>query len=141
MSGAGRAAHMPGMYILKADRVKAAAPAVPDHERLLDSTSDVLIGHRDKITAGVPGCLCGKTYPEGSFSYFPILHAQHLADVAVRHVLEAAAAAVHADQEDYAAHPTRWGRGGHDSDAALEAINQMVRHKGHQAEIKETATV
>lgn len=108
-----------------------------DHLRLFASSADVALSHREKITAGVPGCTCGKTYPEDSHGYYPMLHAQHLADEVVTHVLAAAVAAVRADLEDFARNPDRWAAGGHDSMAAIDAITRMSHLEAEQARQKE----
>lgn len=111
-----------------------------NHLRLMASSSDLLLGHRDKITAGVPGCICGVTYPEDSFSYFPILHAQHLAEQVVSHVLNAAVTAIRTDQEHYAGNPSSWRPQGHDSNAAIEALTKMAARESGLVRTKD-ATV
>ncbi|ACL42050.1 hypothetical protein Achl_4099 (plasmid) [Pseudarthrobacter chlorophenolicus A6] len=139
MTKGGFTAHLASM---KAASTPVAVPEnSTDHLRLMASSSDVLLGHRDKITAGVPGCSCGTTYPEDSFSYFPILHAQHMAEEVVSHVLNAAVTAVRTDQEHYAGHPARWRPEGHDSNAAIEAITNMAAREKGPARTKDAATV
>jgi hypothetical protein len=136
MSPGGYAAHLASLKA--AHTTPSQAPA--DHLRLFASSSDVVLAHRDKITAGVPGCSCGKSYPEGSYSYSAALHAQHVADEVVSHVLDAAVAAVHADLEDFARNPDRWDSGDHDSMAAIDVINKMACRESEQARQKETTT-
>lgn len=132
----------PGGYSAHLASLKAAPePQEPaDHLRLYGSSADVVLAHRDKITAGVPGCSCGKSYPEDSHGYSAVLHAQHLADEVVNHVLAAAVAAVRADLEGFAQDPDRWVAGSHDSAAAIDAIIKMASRESEQARLKETPT-
>lgn len=134
MRAGGYTAHLAALRTTRVTRRPA------DHRRIFASSSDVLLGHREKITAGVPGCTCGEAYPEDSYPYFPVLHAQHVAEVIVFHVLDAAVAAVHADVEDFARNPARWKSGGHDSMAAIDAINEMARAEAGEVRPKEKAT-
>lgn len=129
MSRGGFSAHLASMRTMHDEevgqRVETPAPA-PDQQQLLSSSTDLVFGHRDRITAGVPGCTCGTTYPEDSHSYYAVLHAQHVAEQMVRHVLAAAVAAVKADREDFAQDPSRWMSEGHDSLAAIEAVGKLA---------------
>lgn len=129
----------PGGYSAHLASLKTAPePVAPaDHLRLYASSADVVLAHRDKLTAGVPGCTCGKSYPEDSHGYAAILHARHVADEVVTHVLAATVAAIRADCEDFARNPERWGAGGHDSMAAIDAITTMARRESEQAREKE----
>lgn len=138
MSRGGFSAHLASMRPApeKAQPVEAPAPA-PDHLQLLASSGDLAFGHRDKLTAGVPGCTCGKTYPEDSHSYYAVLHAQHVAEEMVPHVLAAAVAAMKADREDFARDPSRWLSEGHDSLAAIEAVGKLARRVGEQDTTRE----
>lgn len=136
MSPGGYTAHLASMA---APPVPAATPQpVPDHLRLFAAGTDVVLAHRDKVTAGVPGCTCGKTYPENSHSYYPFLHARHVADEVVTWTLAAAVAAIRADRDDFARDPERWSAGTHDSSAAIDAIITMARSESEQARPKET---
>lgn len=74
----------------------------PAHEQLLRSTTAVQLRHREKISAGVPGCTCGHEYPEDSHGRYLVLHARHVAGEAIRHVLQTAIDTIGAD-------PTEWG--------------------------------
>jgi hypothetical protein len=132
MSPGGYSAHLAS---LKAEP-EPQAPA--DHLRLYGSSADIVLAHRDKLTAGVPGCTCGKSYPEDSHGYSAVLHAQHVADEVVTHALAAAVAAIRDDLEDFARNPGRWGTGGHDSAAAIDAIIKMASREREQARPKET---
>lgn len=135
MSPGGYTAHLASM---------ASAPAaelpVPDHLRLFGAGADVVLAHREKMTAGVPGCTCGNTYPADSHGFYPVLHARHVADEVVTRVLAAAVAAVRADLEDFARDPDRWAAGSHDSAAAIDAIIKMASRESEQARPKETTT-
>lgn len=65
---------------------KAVAPAAPPVSRaLLDATWAVVLGHRQFIRAGVPGCSCGVTFD--SHATFVADHTQHLTQEVVTHVL------------------------------------------------------
>lgn len=132
----------PGGYSAHLASLKAAPePQAPaDRLRLYGSSADVVLAHREKITAGVPGCTCGKSYPEDSHGHYTILHARHVANEVVTHVLAAAVAAVRADLEDFARDPERWSTGGHDSAAAIDAIIKMASCESGQARPKETTT-
>ncbi len=56
---------------------------------LFASISALVYHHREKLTAGVPGCTCGRTYPEGSHAFFPLLHSRHVAEEVISHILAA----------------------------------------------------
>ncbi|GAA4035121.1 hypothetical protein GCM10023063_19360 [Arthrobacter methylotrophus] len=108
MKTGGYAAHLAS---LKAPTTPPVPVAPADHLRLFGTTADVVLAHREKITAGVPGCTCGKSYPTDSHSYCAVLHAQHVAIEAVTHVLDAAVAAIRADLDAYERDPEaveRW---------------------------------
>lgn len=132
----------PGGYTAHLASMSAAPPAepIPDHLRLYDAGADVVLAHREKITAGVPSCSCGKKYPENSHGYYPVLHARHVADEVVTRVLAAAVTAVRADREDFVRDPQRWAAGSHDSDAAIDAITKMASRDSGPARLKETTT-
>lgn len=131
MSPGGYSAHLASL------RTAPEPQAPADHLRLYGSSADIVLAHRDKLTAGVPGCTCGKSYPEDSHGYYAILHAQHVADEVVTHVLTAAVTAIRTDLEDFARTPERWSAGGHDSMAAIDAITAMSRLEADQARTKE----
>lgn len=135
-----RTAHEEEVAAVQTLETQAPAPA-PDHQQLLASSTDLVFGHREKITAGVPGCTCGKPYPEDSHSYYPVLHAQHVAEEMVRHVLSAAVAAVKADREDFARDPSRWLSEGHDSLAAIEVVGKLARRADEQDSTREATAV
>lgn len=141
MSGGGFSAHLASLQ----GTLTVEAPPVPvsaaDQLSLRATSCDVVLAHRDKITAGVPGCICGRTYPEDSFGHYAILHAQHVADEVVIHALAAAVAAIHADREDFDHHPDRWSDGGHDSMAAIEAITNLIRREDEPDRTKEASTI
>jgi hypothetical protein len=134
MSPGGYTAHLASLTAAPAPEV------VPDHLRLYDAGADVVLAHREKFIAGVPGCSCGKKYPENSHGYYPVLHARHVADEVVTRVLAAAVTAVRADLEDFARDPDRWAAGSHDSAAAIDAIIKMASRENEQARPKETTT-
>lgn len=139
MSRGGFSAHLASLHKAQdAEPPETPAPA-PDRLQLLASTTDIVLGHRDKITAGVPGCTCGKTYPEDSHGYFAVLHAQHVAAQTVAHALTTVVAAILADHEDFAGDPSRWVTEGHDNLAAIEAINKL-RHDGSHDRTREATT-
>lgn len=144
MSRGGFTAHLAS---IQGTRPVAATPSpllqvpVADQLSLRATSSDVVLAHRDKITAGVPGCICGQTYPADSFSYYAILHAQHVADEVVSHAMAAAVAAIRADRDDFGRSPDRWGEAGHDSLAAIEVITNLVRCDGEPNRTKEATTV
>lgn len=146
MSRGGFTAHLASMRSAQeeeevaAQAMKTPAPT-PDHQQLLASSTDLVFGHRDKITAGVPGCTCGTSYPDDSYSYYPVLHAQHVAEEMVRHVLAAAVAAVKADREDFTQDPSRWLSEGHDSLAAIEAVQKLAGSADEQDPTREAAAV
>lgn len=133
MSPGGYAAHLAS---LKTATTPEPRP-VPDHQRLFTAGADVVLAHRDKVTAGVPGCTCGKSYPENSHGYYAVLHARHVSEEVVTRVLAAAVAAVRADLEDFARDPERWGAGQHDSSAAIDAIINMASRESEMARPKE----
>lgn len=128
----------PGGYTAHLASLTAPPPPVPDHLRLFDAGADIVLAHREKFTAGVPSCSCGKTYPEGSHSYYAVLHARHVADELVTRVLAAAVTAIRADHEEFAKDTGRWGAGSHDSAAAIDAITNMASRENGQARSKET---
>lgn len=136
MSQGGYTAHLASVAAAR-EAVPAAQP-VPDHLRLFDAGADAVLAHREKIAAGVPSCSCGKTYPEDSHKYYPVLHARHVADEMVTRVLAAAIAAIRADRDEYARDPDRWAAGSHDSAAAIDAIINMASREGGPARPKET---
>lgn len=104
-----------------------AGDPVPENLRLLNTTMAVQLAHRDKLTAGVPGCTCGRKYPDDSHGRYPLLHARHVADEVIRHVLDAAVAAIISGRD--ASDPSEWCAV-QDSTAALDAITSLVRRPG-----------
>lgn len=67
-------------------RAEPAVAGRPSASRaLLDATWAVVLGHRQFIRAGVPGCSCGKTFT--SHATFVADHTQHLTQEVVTHVL------------------------------------------------------
>lgn len=54
--------------------------AAPDPV-LLDFATRLILAHRVKLTAGVPGCTCGNPYPHMSRHHYEVLHARHVATV------------------------------------------------------------
>lgn len=144
MSRGGFSAHLASMRTAPEEE-EAEQPAetpvpAPDHLQLLASSTDLAFGHRDKITAGVPGCTCGKTYPQDSHSYYTVLHAQHLAEEMVPHILGAAVAAVKADREDFTRDPSRWMSESHDSLAAIDAVGKLARRVEGQEATREATS-
>lgn len=79
--------------------VPVPVPKVP-HE-LFDATWALVLGHRQFIRAGVPGCSCGVTFD--SHATFVADHAQHLSDEVVTHVLKFLLKAVEREAADVAA--------------------------------------
>ncbi|MBG0738918.1 hypothetical protein IV500_05710 [Paeniglutamicibacter antarcticus] len=134
MSPGGYSTRLPSKQ--EADVSASASPF--DFVRLLDSSSEVVLSHREKITAGVLGCTCGKSYPGCSYTYFAVHHARHVAEEVTLRVLSAAVAAVRADQDDFSRTPDRWVAGSHDSAAAINAIITMAGPKNRQNRPKET---
>jgi hypothetical protein len=132
MSPGGYAAHLASLKM-----ATTPEPPVPDHKCLFAAGADVVLAHRDKVTAGVPGCTCGKLYPENSHGYYAVLHARHVSEEVVTRVLAAAVAAVRADLQDFARDPERWGAGQHDSSAAIDAIINMASRESEMARPKE----
>lgn len=100
----------------------------PGYQRVLDSSSDVLLRHRDRIIAGVPGCNCGKSYPENSHSYSAVLHAQHVADVIVAHVIRVAAEYI-GDDLEAVLNPPAWEVGECGMLAAEAVGHEHIRMK------------
>lgn len=140
MSAGGFTAHLAAMQ-----GARTTAPAAPVHpeerpdtrrehrpapgyQQILDTSSDILLRHRDKIAAGVPCCTCGKSYPENSHRYFPVLHAQHVADVIVAHVLQAAAVYMGNDLEAVL-NPPAWDAADDGMLAAEAAGHEQIRTK------------
>lgn len=124
---------------MKSQVVAASAPEVPaDHLRLHASTSGVVLAHREKISAGVPGCTCGRAYPADSSLHFVVRHAHHVADEVLSHVLAAAIAGIPDDQDAFGRDPARWSAGVYDSETALLAISNMARRETEQIRSKET---
>jgi hypothetical protein len=87
---------------------------------LLEATTrDLLEGHRERLSAGVPGCSCGEAFPADAHREHTRLHAAHVAGLVILHVLSAAAAAV------------RTGAETSDTQAAVSAIAGMVRPRSN----------
>jgi hypothetical protein len=130
----------PGGYTAHLATLKTAPePQAPaEHLRLYSSSADIVLAHRDKITAGVPGCTCGKAYPDNSYGYYAVLHARHVADEVVTHTLAASVAAIRTDLEDFVRNPDRWSAGTHDSGAAIDAIIKMAGRESGQPQPKES---
>ncbi|MET4144295.1 hypothetical protein [Arthrobacter sp. UYCo732] len=137
MSRGGFTAHLASLRGAAAVQEPPATAAEPLPLRA--TSCDVVLGHQDKITAGVPGCICGLTYPEDSFAYWAVRHAQHVADEVVSHTLAAAVAAIRAGSENYD-HPDRWGAKGCDSQTAIDAITNLLRRGNEPDRTKEATT-
>ncbi|WP_026535758.1 hypothetical protein [Arthrobacter sp. H14] len=112
-------------------------PETEPRARIFGSTADLLLGHRQKVTAGVPGCTCGESFPEATWAVAPALHAQHVSEAVTFHVLNAAFAEIQVDMEHYAATPARQAReGSHDSYSAARAITRMMTREGRRTAVK-----
>lgn len=81
---------------------------------LFATTAHLLHSHREKVAAGVPGCTCGHSFPADSHREHTRLHAAHVSESVVFHVLAAAVKAVKA------AVP------GHEGATAVEAIATLA---------------
>ena len=73
-------------YVHRAERDRRAAAAcssVPEglEERLVGQTAKVLLEHRQRVRAGVPGCTCEVEFD--SYLTMPEEHARHVAAVTV----------------------------------------------------------
>lgn len=80
----------------------ATLPLPPACHRVFEATWAMLLGHRQSIRAGVPGCTCGMTF--NSHSTFVADHTHHLAEEVVREVLRLTVGVLEADQAaDHAA--------------------------------------
>lgn len=109
-------------------------PEIEPRARIFGSTADLLLGHRQKVTAGIPGCTCGASFSDVPLAIVPALHAQHVSEAVTCHVLDAAFAEIQADLEHYVATPDRWTKEpGHDSYSAKSAINRMVSREVRRA--------
>lgn len=123
----------------RAPRAPESVESVPGHLRLLHSTMAVQLSHREKISAGVPGCTCGRQYPEDSHSRHALLQAHHVSNEVIRHVLEAAITAINEDRAAYENDPSQW-TGSHDSAAAIDTITSLARPPAGPGPTKETLT-
>jgi hypothetical protein len=144
MSPGGYPSHLASLKTAPAPAPPAGDPPplcsepIPDHQRLFATGAEVVLAHRDKITAGVPGCTCGKSYPDDSHGYYALLHARHVSDQLITCVLAAVVAAIREDLDEYARDPERWNAGQHDSAAAIDAIIKMADRESELARQKET---
>jgi hypothetical protein len=86
----------------------AAKPVCP---KIFDATWALILGHRQFIRAGVPGCSCGVTF--ASHNTFVADHTQHLSDQVVRHVLTFVLSTLEAGEA-------------HDLPSTLDAIRAML---------------
>ena len=101
--------------------VALRTPPVPADaaEGLESRTRALLESHREKFTAGVPGCSCGEMFASDAHHDIVALHAAHVAGLVILLVLSAAAAAVRSGAETPA------------TQAAVSAIAGMVRPRIH----------
>jgi hypothetical protein len=66
--------------------------ARPDPREIATSIRNLLLGHRERVVAGVPGCSCKVTYPGSTVRELSFYHADHLSRLVAAHLLEAMAA-------------------------------------------------
>lgn len=73
--------------------MNAVAPWVRPAPTPVAAAADLVTGHQFRFKAGVPGCSCGEEFTAGGQPPL-VLHALHLAPLAVDQVLAAAASAL-----------------------------------------------
>lgn len=59
----------------------------PDPRETAAAIRALMLGHRERVVAGVPGCSCTVTYPGSTVRELSFYHADHLSRLVTRHIL------------------------------------------------------
>lgn len=65
--------------------------ARPESRMIAASIRALMLGHRERVVAGVPGCSCKVVYPGSTVRELSFYHADHLSRLVAEHVLGALA--------------------------------------------------